>query len=438
MTGRGGRTATLAFAAAIIVAAAGLAVAIHMLLGLLSLQIAVASTSVDGRRAASALAQMFAAEHARVRLRTVLLPDLVSASHALDDDRTSLAIVRSDAAPQDGQTLVILRRDAAMLVAPGGSGIDGVGRLRGATVGFLDGRKLDGRLLDRILEHFGIPPDSVHRAIVGLDAVPEAIRHRRVAAMFVVAPADSGTWRALLAALRKGGEGEPRTIEVDEAAAIAKEHPELDTIDVPKGTFRGALPAPSEDVTTVSVSYRLVARSAVPDWLAGEITRGILTGKPRLTALDDDLAGIEAPDPDDKTGALPIHPGTAAYLSGNLPSVSDQVQGALYWLGLVASAAATLSAVGATLYHRVRPRRPPTRVMRLLEIWLAVRSADGAALDALEGEADAIVDASIRAEAHGRTESAEMRLVTLLATHLHDAVQRRRRRLRDGLEPSAE
>lgn len=427
MRGTRGRIAPLAVAAAIVAVAVGLAVAVHLLLGLLSLRIAVASTSVDGRRAALALTQMFAAEHPRVRLRTVLLPDLVSASHALDDDRTNLAIVRSDAAAQDGQTLVILRRDAAMLVVPGGSGIDGVAKLRGGTVGFLDGRKLDGRLLDRVLEHFGIPPTSVHREIVGLDAIPEAVRRRRVAAMFVVAPVGSGTWRSVLAALRKGGEGEPRTLEIDEAAAIAKEHPALDTIDVPKGTFRGSPPAPGDDATTLSVSYRLVARSAMPDWLAGEITRGILTGKPRLAALDDDLAGIEAPDTDDKTEALPIHPGTIAYLSGNLPSLSDQIQGAVYWLGIAASAAATLSAVGAGLYRRVRPRRPPTRVMRLLEIWLAVRTADPGTLDALEGEVDAIVDAAIRAEAHGRAESAEMRLVTLLVTHVRDAAQRRRR-----------
>jgi hypothetical protein len=91
----------------------------------------------------------------------------------------------------------------------------------------------------------------------------------------------------------------------------------------------------------------------------------------------------------------------------------------------VASAIASLSATGLALHHRYRPPRPPTRVMRLLEIWLAVRTADAAELAGLEAETDAIVEAVVREEAHGRTETIEMRLVALLATHVHEALRRR-------------
>ncbi|MGU3537717.1 TAXI family TRAP transporter solute-binding subunit [Methylobacterium sp. A54F] len=428
-----GRAATLAVAL-IVVAAAVLAVLSHLLLGLLTLTIAVAGTSAEDRQAAAALTQHFAAQHPRVRIRTVLAPDRLGAAAALDRGESQLAIVRSDAAAQDGQTLAILRRDAAVFVAPGGSPADSVLKLRGTTVALLDGRKLDPRLLDLVLAHFGIPPDSVRREILTIDQLTEAARHRRISAVFVVAPAAGKVWLPLYTALRKGS-GAPRTFEVEEAAAIAREHPVLDTIDLPKGTFVGSLPAPGDDITTLSVSHRLVARSAMPDWLAGEITREVLTGKPKLVALDDDLAGIEAPDTDDKVQALPIHPGTAAYLSGSLPSLSDQAQNAAYWLGLMVSGLASLSAAGMALHQRYRPRRPSSRVMRLLEIWLAVRTAADETLDALEAEADALAAEAIRAEAHGRTESMEMRLVTLLVAHVRDAAQRRR--VRTPLPPAA-
>ena len=420
-----GRAATTVVALIVVAGAATLAVASHHLLGLLSVKIAVAESSVEDRRAATALIQFFATQHPRVRIKTTFEPDRLEAAAALDRGESQFALVRSDAAAQDGQTLVILRRDAAVFVAPGGSPVDGVSKLRGATVALLDGRKLDARLLDLILDHFGIPPASVRRETLTIDQLTEAARHRRIGAVFVVAPATAKVWLQLYAALRKGS-GAPRTFEVDEAAAIAREHPVLDTIDLPKGTLNGSLPAPGDDITTLSVSHRLVARSAVPDWLAGEITRAVLTGKPKLAALDDDMTGIEAPDTDDKTVALPIHPGAAAYLSGNLPSLSDQVQSAGYWLGLMVSAAASLSAAGAALYQRFRPERPPTRVMRLLEIWLAVRGADLATLDDLEAEADALVAEAIRDQARARTESVEMRLVTLLVAHVREAVQRRR------------
>ncbi|MGE8130580.1 TAXI family TRAP transporter solute-binding subunit [Methylobacterium sp. NPDC080182] len=420
------RSRTTVIVLGVIAGAAVAALLIHLLLGLLSLDIAVAKTSTEDREAAQALTQLFETQHPRVRIRTIFEPDRLGASAALDKGETQLALVRSDAAPKDGQTLVILRRDAVVFVAPGGSPVDSVAKLRGSTVGLLDGRKLDPLLLDLILTHFGVPPSSVHRRILTIDQLTEAARSRQIGSVFVVAPVGSALWLPLFTALRKGS-GTAKLFEVDEAAAIAKEHPVLDTIDVPKGAFLGSLPAPGDDITTLSVSHRLVARGAMPDWLAGEITREVLTGKPRLVALDDDLAGIEAPDTDDKVQALPIHPGATAYLTGNQPSLSDQAQNAAYWVGLMISALASFGAAGIGLYRRFRPLQPPTRVMRLLEIWLSVSSADPVELDHLEREADALAAETIRMEAHRRTESVEIRLVALLVAHVREAVQRRRR-----------
>ncbi|MBY0253734.1 MAG: TRAP transporter substrate-binding protein [Methylobacterium organophilum] len=419
------RSRTTVIVLGVMAGAAIVALLVHLLLGLLSLDIAVAKTSTEDREAAQALTQLFETQHPRLRIRTIFEPDRLGPSAALDRGETQLALVRSDAAPKDGQTLVILRRDAVVFLAPGGSAVDSVAKLRGSTVGLLDGRKLDPRLLDLILTHFGIPPSSVHRRILTIDQLTEAARGRQIGSVFVVAPVGSALWLPLFTALRKGS-GAVKLFEVDEAAAIAKEHPVLDTIDVPKGAFLGSLPEPGDDITTLSVSHRLVARGAMPDWLAGEITREVLTGKPRLVALDDDLAGIEAPDTDDKVQALPIHPGATAYLTGNQPSLSDQAQNAAYWVGLMISAAASLGAAGIGLYRRFRPRQPPSRVMRLLEIWLSVSSADPVELDQLEREADALAAETIRIEAHRRTESIEIRLVALLVTHVREAVQRRR------------
>ncbi len=64
--------------------------------------------------------------------------------------------------------------------------------------------------------------------------------------------------------------------------------------------------------------------------------------------------------------------------------------------------------------------RAPGRPVRL-----AVRTADAAELAGREAETDAIVEAVVREEAHGRTETIEMRLVALLATHVHEALRRR-------------
>ena len=427
MTTSGGRRTILIAAIAIIVLSAGCAIAIHLLVGLLTLRIAVASSHSDGERAATALVRVFAANHPRVRVRTVLEPSLPAVTAAFDAGRSELAIVRSDAAGQNAQTLVILRQDAAMFVAPDRSGIDGIAKLAGRTVGLLDGRRIDSQLLDLVLDHYGVRREDVRRKPIGLAQLEEALRKREIDVIFIVAPVRSRSWFALYGALRKHAGGAPKTFEIDETAAIAQQNPVLETIDVPKGTFQGSLPSPADDIPTLSVSYRLVASSTMPDWLAGEITKEILTNKQRLATADADLVGIQAPDPDDKKDGLPIHSGTAAYLSGNLPSTSDQAQNVLYWIGLVASAAASLFAASAAIYSRVRPRRPPARVMRLLEIWLAIRDASHDELEAYAREADALVADAVRDEANGHSKGAELRLIPLVASHVRDAIQRRLR-----------
>lgn len=152
------RSHTTVIALCVIAGAAAVAALIHLLLGLLSLDIAVAKTSEEDRQAAQALTQLFETQHPRVRIRTIYEPDRLGTAAALDTSETQLTLVRSDAAPKDGQTLVILRRDAIVFVAPGGSTVDSVAKLKGSTVELLDGRKLDPRLLDPILTHFGAPP----------------------------------------------------------------------------------------------------------------------------------------------------------------------------------------------------------------------------------------------------------------------------------------
>jgi DNA-binding transcriptional LysR family regulator len=91
------RTRTLALIAlGAIVTSVAVGFIIHLLLGLLVLRIAVGPSAVTGRQAALALAQVFSADHPRVRVRTVVMPDLLAAARALDNEDVDLAIARSE------------------------------------------------------------------------------------------------------------------------------------------------------------------------------------------------------------------------------------------------------------------------------------------------------------------------------------------------------
>lgn len=415
----------LLFVGAIVAVAIVVALVVHLTLALFTLRVAVASVRGDGLRIAAALSHLFATQDRRLRLRLLPEADLPAAAAALDAGRSELAIVRSDAAGQSGQTVVVTRRDAVMFASRPDSGVARIDQMAGRSVGIVAGRRIDAQLLDTVLRHYGIAPDAVRRSFVDPGRVPEVVTHGAVDVLFVVAPVDSDIWLTVLSPLRKAAGAEPRLLEVGEAAAIAKAAPVLETIDLPRGSLRGANAAPSDDVTTLSVSYRLVAAPTMPDWMAGEITRQVLAGKLTLASLDPGLVDIAAPDTDDKGQGLPVHPGTLAYLNGTLVTLSDRIQNALYWLGLLASGAVSLGAAAFAFYQRLRPAQPTTRIMRLLEIWIAIRDADRDEIATLELEADGIVAETVRDALHKRTARTEMDEAVLLASNIRSAVERR-------------
>src|SRR4051812_33407432 len=114
------------------------------------------------------------------------MPDLLASARALDKEDVDLAIARSDVAPVDGQTLAILRRDAAIFIAPSGNAIDAVTKLRGRTVGVLGNDVPTVKLLDLILQHYDVDPASVRRVDLAPEQIADAVRHRKVAAVFAL------------------------------------------------------------------------------------------------------------------------------------------------------------------------------------------------------------------------------------------------------------
>jgi uncharacterized protein len=68
---------------------------------------------------------------------------------------------------------------------------------------------------------------------------------------------------------------------------------------------------------------RLVARASLPDRVAGEITRVMLSTKAKLASTLPVVGEMEAPATE-KTSVLPAHPGTLAYLNGEQVALLDE------------------------------------------------------------------------------------------------------------------
>jgi hypothetical protein len=193
---------------------------------------------------------------------------------------------------------------------------------------------------------------------------------------------------------------------------------------------------PDDDGSTLGVSTRLFATSRMPEAVAAELTRMLLTDKPKVAALLPSSSVVEPPETDKLNASLPIHPGTSDYLTGNQPSLSDEAQNALYWVGIVGSLMASCAAGLAALWRKLAPRRPEA-TLKMLDLWVAAREApDEAALHAVESDVDTIVQAAIRRQAEGKDDEMNEAL-PLIVGQVRRVIDQRRDEMARGKPPPA-
>src|ERR1700747_1633578 len=88
------------------------------------LRVAVPRGNDDDQAILSAAAQKFSESREDIRLKLVLVDNLTQSARSLEEGRADLAVVRTDLAmPLNGQTVLIMRRDAALFMAPQDGGI---------------------------------------------------------------------------------------------------------------------------------------------------------------------------------------------------------------------------------------------------------------------------------------------------------------------------
>ena len=198
--------------------------------------------------------------------------------------------------------------------------------LKGKIIGVLSESGEIDPLQKVVLEFYDIPQQRI-RMVAPKDVGAE-IAGKRIAALLAIGPAGPGPIADAARAIRAATKKDPKFLDFDEADAIAARYPAYKSLDIPKGTFSGSPPVPSDDATALAGTVRLVSRPSLSQFGAGEITRIVLATKARLAASEPGVGQIEAPDTDKPV--FPIHPGTVAYLNGEKPDLIDKSLNYLY------------------------------------------------------------------------------------------------------------
>lgn len=363
------------------------------------LTIAVGPRESDDYRVIREFAQLMHIERRSIRLRLIATDGAQASAALMQKGEADLAVVRADVAlPQNGQTVVVMHKNAALLVGKRGLKLKNVGDLRGKRVGLMRGTGTNRRLLELILKHYDVALDSLTLVPLALPEVAAAVSEGKIDVLFAVGAPTGPTLADAVHAMVQASGGPPVFIPVEDAEAIAQKSPIHESIEILRGIFGGSPPRPDEAFTTLSVSHRLMAKSRLSESTVASLTRLIFALRPNVATVVPLASSIEAPD-EAVDQAIPVHPGALAYVNSDEKTFFDRY-GDWFYLGVMAiSLLGSVGAVAAGTISRRRADPHRERVKRVLSILTEGRAArDEATLHAYRDELDDIVTATLRDE----------------------------------------
>jgi TRAP-type uncharacterized transport system substrate-binding protein len=307
-----------------------------------TLSVAVGSIDGEAAKAMSAIASRLVTTNAPVRLKVIDSGTALDAANTFSAGKVDLAVVRGDVGDlSQAKAVVVVSHMVVLIVAPPGSTIDSMDKLKGRRIGVIGG-DANTKIVDVLSKEYGFDRQKTFKDIALTDA-RRAIQSKEVAAVLVVIPLVQQYLSLVRGFSQQGPKALPILIAIDSAAAIAETERAYESFDVPKGTLRGAPPVPEDDLTTLRTSLYLVANKKLGTDLVATLTQTIMSVRRDLLAEEPIFAQITAPSTD-QDAYLPLHPGAAAVYNGTQQSFMDEYGNWIYLTPMILGGAATLLA----------------------------------------------------------------------------------------------
>ncbi len=391
-----------------------------------TLTLAAGSIDGEGVKAMSAIASRLASTSAPVRLRVIDAGTLREAAEQFASGKVDLAVVRGDVGDlSNAQTVVLLGHVVALIVAPPGSSIVSMDKLRGHTIGVVGGNTNAG-IVDVLTRQYDLVRGKVVFKDVALPDVRRTLESKEVSALLVVTPLTQRYLALVKGFFPQGPKMSPVLIAIDSAAAIADTARAYESFDVPKGTLRGFPPVPDDDVTTLRTSLYLVANKKLAADLITNLTEKIMNARRELLGEQPIFAEIAAPSTD-ADAYLPIHPGAAAFYNGTQQSFVDKYSNYIYLGPMLLGGIASVLAAGWKFLGIGQPETTEGPLDSLYALARRIRNVGTATeLEDIEEEIDSILKAE-RLRTEGGDESAvDAATLNVIAHRLENLIHDRR------------
>src|SRR6266702_5956829 len=121
-----------------------------------TLSVAVGSIDGEAAKAMSAIASRLVSTNAPVRLKVVDSGTALGAANAFSAGKVDLAVVRGDVGDlSQAKAVVVVSHMVALIIAPSGSTIDSMDKLKGHRVGVIGG-DANTKLIDVLSKEYGL------------------------------------------------------------------------------------------------------------------------------------------------------------------------------------------------------------------------------------------------------------------------------------------
>ena len=394
-----------------------------------TLTVAVGTIDGEGAKAMSAMASQFVSDGAPVRFKVIDTGTTPEAAKAFAAGNVDLAVVRADVGDMSqAQAIVVLTHMTVLLIAPPGSSIDSIDKLKGHTVGVLSG-DTNTRIVEVLNNTYDLARGKVVFKNLGFQDARQAIQSKQVSALLVVIPLTQRYLTLVKGFFPQGAKTLPVLIPIEAAGAIADANRAYESFDVPKGTLRGSPPVPDDDLTTLRTSMYLVAKKSLSNDVGTALTEAIIKARRELLAENPLFAQITAPSTD-TDAYLPVHPGALAVYNGTQQSFVDEYSNWIYIGPMVLAGIASVLAAAWKFLGIGQPEFRAGPLDTLYGLARQIRSVNSEAeISKIEDQIDNILkEEGIKAENDDET-AVDATTLNVVAHRLENLIHDRRESL---------
>ena len=157
------------------------------------------------------------------------------------------------------------------------------------------GGEINQKVVDVLTKEYDLARANVVFKNLALADTRRALETKEVSAILIVVPLTEKYLTLVRGLFPQNAKSASVLIPIESAGAIAETERAYESFDVPKGTLRGAPPVPEDDLTTLRVSFYLVANKKLDSDLMASFTEAFLSARRDLVSEPPILAQVAVP-----------------------------------------------------------------------------------------------------------------------------------------------